>query len=341
LMAELNATNNAVIRSYLWGLELSGTLQGAGGVGGLLAVTIGGSGTQFAALGGNGNVAGLYDIGTTNWSARYEYGPFGEGIRASGLMAKTNPVRFSTKYQDDETDFLYYGFRYYNPSTGRWLSRDPLGDEAFLRINPVDQSQSEKRTVQEQARLLQYVFVRNDGVNAFDLWGLYDNSCCDDCTIEYYRNILIRRYNDAKQYLDPHRPSPMPDQGAWSCLSISINIRNFMSPTPPCWTCYVEERWENKRGGPYNTRFDENTIVCTSHPKSGTPKKITFDYWHNRPPGENYSGWFLTSYPLQGEVQSTARHADCAHRAMPNHGDYRHLDAIIYPTSRRPNPARP
>ena len=37
LVDELNATNNAVIRSYLWGLDLSGTLQGAGGVGGLLA----------------------------------------------------------------------------------------------------------------------------------------------------------------------------------------------------------------------------------------------------------------------------------------------------------------
>ena len=32
LVGELNATNNAVIRSYLWGLDLSGTLQGVGGV---------------------------------------------------------------------------------------------------------------------------------------------------------------------------------------------------------------------------------------------------------------------------------------------------------------------
>ena len=38
LMAELNATNNAVIRSFMWGLDLSGSPQGAGGVGGLLEV---------------------------------------------------------------------------------------------------------------------------------------------------------------------------------------------------------------------------------------------------------------------------------------------------------------
>ena len=36
-------------------------------------------------------------------------------------MAKANPFRFSTKYQDDETDLLYYGYRYYDASKGRWL----------------------------------------------------------------------------------------------------------------------------------------------------------------------------------------------------------------------------
>jgi hypothetical protein len=39
-------------------------------------------------------------------------------------MAKVNPFRFSTKYQDDETDLLYYGYRYYNATMGGWLSRD-------------------------------------------------------------------------------------------------------------------------------------------------------------------------------------------------------------------------
>ena len=35
-IAEMNATNNAVLRSYVWGIDLSGTQTGAGGVGGLL-----------------------------------------------------------------------------------------------------------------------------------------------------------------------------------------------------------------------------------------------------------------------------------------------------------------
>ena len=57
-------------------------------------------------------------------------------------MAKANPFRFSTKYQDDETDLLYYGYRYYNASTGRWNSRDAIGEWAgknlycFVRNGP-------------------------------------------------------------------------------------------------------------------------------------------------------------------------------------------------------------
>ena len=59
-------------------------------------------------------------------------------------MAKANPFRFSTKYQDDETDLLYYGYRYYNASTGRWISRDPIAERggrnllAFISNDPVD-----------------------------------------------------------------------------------------------------------------------------------------------------------------------------------------------------------
>jgi RHS repeat-associated protein len=61
-----------------------------------------------------------------NPTAVYEYGPFAESIRITGAMGKLNPFRFSTKYADDESEFLYYGYRYYSQTTGRWLSHDPL-----------------------------------------------------------------------------------------------------------------------------------------------------------------------------------------------------------------------
>jgi RHS repeat-associated protein len=66
-------------------------------------------------------------------------------------MAKANPLRFSTKYQDDETELLYYGYRYYSPSSGRWVSRDPIEEKGGPNI---------------------YGFVANDPMQRFDRLGL-------------------------------------------------------------------------------------------------------------------------------------------------------------------------
>jgi RHS repeat-associated protein len=143
LLAELDKTN-APVRSYAWGIDLGGNEQAAGGVGGLLSVTSHQSplGTYFVSYDGNGNVAALLSAQSAKLSANYEYSPFGETLRATGNAAKLNPFRFSSKYTD-ETGLLYYGYRYYAPSTGRWLSRDPIEESggrnlyAFVGNNPV------------------------------------------------------------------------------------------------------------------------------------------------------------------------------------------------------------
>jgi RHS repeat-associated protein len=153
LMAEFDG-DDTLLRSYTWGSDLSGTLQGAGGVGGLLALRVhtgSEAGTYFYGYDGNGNVSALINAADGKVVAEYEYGPFGQLIRANGTLAKINPFRFSTKYADDETDLLYYGFRYYNPLTGRWPNRDPMGEVGGLNA---------------------YCFLKNDTRNKIDLLGL-------------------------------------------------------------------------------------------------------------------------------------------------------------------------
>lgn len=154
LIAELDATQNppTLLRSYVWGADMSGTLDGAGGVGGLLAMIdhVGG-GTYFYAYDGNGNVRALVNAADGTIAAQYDFGPFGEPIRATGPMAKVSPFRWSTKYWDDETDFVDYGRRIYSPSLGRWLSRDPLEEEGGLNL---------------------VAFVGNNSANAYDPIGL-------------------------------------------------------------------------------------------------------------------------------------------------------------------------
>src|SRR5258708_36489117 len=137
LITELNAPNNALIHSYMWGQDLSGTLNKAGGIGGLLMLVEHGSGGttthHFAAYDGNWNVVGLIKTDTT-LSARYEYSPFGNLIRSTGPQAKVNPFRWSTKFADQESDLIYYGYRYYSPSLGRWLNRDPKPDAIAINL---------------------------------------------------------------------------------------------------------------------------------------------------------------------------------------------------------------
>ncbi len=81
-------------------------------MGGLVTVKTASNGTHFCAYDGNGNVAALVDGGNGAVSANYEYGPFGETIRATGPLALTNAFRSSTKYCDDETGLSYNGHRY-------------------------------------------------------------------------------------------------------------------------------------------------------------------------------------------------------------------------------------
>jgi RHS repeat-associated protein len=134
-LAELNATNGALVRSYVWGLDLSGTIGGAGGVGGLLALNSVANGTHCYAYDGNGNVAGLVSASDGGESARYEYEPFGRTLRASGTVAIANPFRFSTKRANDTTDFVLYEYRAYIPSLGGWLNRDPLEEAGGLDLD--------------------------------------------------------------------------------------------------------------------------------------------------------------------------------------------------------------
>jgi RHS repeat-associated protein len=128
--------NSQLQSAYMWGNDLSGSLQGAGGVGGLLEVSYHGTGTTncFPALDGNGNVAALINAVDGTVVANYDYAAFGEPIRMTGSMARNNPFRFSTKYADDESDLLYYGYRYYKPSTGTWPNRDPMQEKGGINL---------------------------------------------------------------------------------------------------------------------------------------------------------------------------------------------------------------
>jgi RHS repeat-associated protein len=173
-------------QQYTWGLDLSGQsgnasatgIHGAGGIGGLLAATeaqgttsTGDDESYWFLYDANGNVGQILDatdhdpVSNLRIAAHYEYDPYGNLIlidndrneldgtldTADDGYANDNPIRFSTKWFDAEISLYYYGYRYYSPELGRWLSRDPIEELGGLNL---------------------YTFIYNDPSNFVDFLGL-------------------------------------------------------------------------------------------------------------------------------------------------------------------------
>ena len=123
---------NLSTNHYVWGLDLSGSMQGAGGIGGLLTTVQDGE-AYFSCFDANGNITEYTDTNGTI-VASYQYDPYGNPTQASGSESSNLHFRFSTKYLDSETSLYYYGYRYYNPELGRWPSRDPIGERGGINL---------------------------------------------------------------------------------------------------------------------------------------------------------------------------------------------------------------
>jgi RHS repeat-associated protein len=160
IAAEVDDNNGDVVtKTFVWGLDLAGPGQKAGGIGALL-LTQDGSNAYLPIYDGNGNIHGMITAGSVTLNgnayaagavvAAYEYDAFGNTLRASGDYAATNLFGYSTKVTDVETSLVYYGTRFYSPSQGRFINRD---------------------TIEEQGGLNLYAFVNNNGVNSFDVLG--------------------------------------------------------------------------------------------------------------------------------------------------------------------------
>jgi RHS repeat-associated protein len=91
---------------------------------------------------------------------RLEYTPYGElwidWKSETGLEDKT-PFRFTGKEMDAETGFYYYGARYLDPKTSRWISADPaLGD--YIPGAPVnDEAKKRNGNLPGQGGVFNYV----------------------------------------------------------------------------------------------------------------------------------------------------------------------------------------
>lgn len=181
-----------VERKYTWGPDLSGSLQGAGGIGGLLAAEFNrGEAWQkyWYTYDANGNVGQLLRYRTSpgetvTLAGGYEYDPYGNTLAVRDLdssgIAEENEIRFSTKWLHDQTgtdrDLYYYGYRFYSPSLGRWMSWDPIQEQALgyiyalLENSSADAAESPFPSPDAEDTL--YGFLANHPVDWIDALGL-------------------------------------------------------------------------------------------------------------------------------------------------------------------------
>jgi len=95
-----------------------------------------------------------------NITNRFEYDAFGVPVTCN-LSPVTRFIGFSSKEYDPKSGLSYYGFRYYDAQSGRWLTKDPIGWRGGVNL---------------------YSMTKNNPHNGNDLYGLLkwdQKSCCD------------------------------------------------------------------------------------------------------------------------------------------------------------------
>jgi RHS repeat-associated protein len=216
LLAELNG-DGSLSAYHVHGLDLSQSLQGAGGIGGLLA-RLEGEACYLYTFDGNGNVTDVADTSGTV-VAHYEYDPFGRTVSQTGNYADANPWRFSTKQFDDWWGLYYYGRRYYEPSLGRWLSRDPIGEQGGINL---------------------FVLVANHPVSGVDARGY---------------GIWEEIWDDIKDMILPARPDPdakpqkLINRGPNSCPAGQRRVKKQQIDTRQITNKYLPEPGKPKEKG--------------------------------------------------------------------------------------------
>lgn len=177
VIQERNAINVPMV-TYTRGSDLSGTMQGAGGIGGLLARTDA-NGSAYYHADGNGNITAMVN-GSGSLVAKYLYDSFGNLIAKSGSLADVNTYRFSSNELDLRSGLYCYGFRFYDPNLQRWLNRDPIDERGGLNL---------------------YSYVGNDPVNEIDPLGL---------EVNLYTHSVVWPARHANLRLYPDNPNNFP-----------------------------------------------------------------------------------------------------------------------------------
>jgi RHS repeat-associated protein len=203
---------------------------------------------------------------------------------------------------DETVRVTVYTYRYYDPLTDRWPSRDPIGEEGGINL---------------------YAFVENDSANRIDILGLEANpfpmntppsspsnsKCCDEETIAAGEAELKHRF-DRKANQNREAGVKPGGKGIHSCFMVNSEVLSELSnqddggkPStnglPKCWSCELENGTTGRMTG-----TDHWVVTCKAFNEDGDlVKESTFDYWDKTAiPGEAPEDRFRKKYKYNKRV---------------------------------------
>lgn len=137
--------DNLPLLEYTRGPDLSRSLEGAGSIAGLLAISrLDGVEPVAYHADGLGNVTALVNVQQAI-VASYYYDPCGSLLAQSGPCAEINPYQFSFKEFIASGSLYYYAYRFYDPNLQRCPSRNPIGEGGGLNLYTFVENQPTSR----------------------------------------------------------------------------------------------------------------------------------------------------------------------------------------------------
>ena len=126
---------------------------------------------------GEKNVVDLLD-GDGKTVQRYDYSSFGLVSREKQFEELFGFVKpgFSSEIMDESLGLVYYNYRHLNPKSGKWTSRDPLGEYDAANL---------------------YGFCRNNPLTFWDSLGQVSETDCWNLVRDHEQDLVIKTLGDA------------------------------------------------------------------------------------------------------------------------------------------------
>jgi RHS repeat-associated protein len=242
-----------------------------------------------------------------NWRTKYSYDPYGNPAGTetnSAYPTVTTNQQYAGQYTDTETGYQYLRARYYDPTTGRFLTRDPI--EALTRSA--------------------YGYVGGSPLNYTDPAGLcFGPMCAVEQALETVGAVVEEAEDMAADVRDSVNDSVARAPGAAGAAIEWVEEHGTVSFTGGCliWcypsVTYQNGRWYKSTGGyglqtfgiglGFNTALPEEQDPCSFQFGGGWgPANGTFNSGQTLD-GGSFLGFNYTLTPfggfMFGEVEST------------------------------------